>query len=137
MIFKLEERDENNNITRNANRSDILTLLKLLSADAKLVVLLRVQLLTKVEVRNFPLLLFPRWLSLVHLQLAISLRRVKRSIVSKYQCFCLYDIQYWSVLSQELRFPSQKSFLEEIQVGVATSLFSIFIHENTKTNTVL
>ena len=137
MIFKLEERDENNNITRNANRSDILTLLKLLSADAKLVVLLRVQLLTKVEVRNFPLLLFPRWLSLVHLQLAISLRRVKRSIVSKDQCFCLDDIQHWSVLSQELRFPSQKSFLEEILVGVATSLFSIFIHENTKTNTVL
>ena len=52
------EQTEEKNIARNANISDILTLLSLLSADAKLAVLLRVSL-NKAEVRNFPLLHFP------------------------------------------------------------------------------
>ena len=52
------EQTEENNIARNANISDILTLLSLLSADAKLAVLLRVSL-NKAEARNFPLLHFP------------------------------------------------------------------------------
>ena len=55
--------------------------------------------LTKVQVRNFPLLHFPRWLCLVHGKLAMSLWRVKRSVICKCQCFCLFDIQQWSVLS--------------------------------------
>ena len=90
-----------------------------MSADGKLVVLLRVPLLTKVEVRNFPELLFSRWLCLAHLQFAISLRRVKRSVIWKYQSFCLFDTQLWSVLSQELFFLSQKSPFEGIQVSVS------------------
>ena len=51
---------QNNNITRNLSRSDILTLVTLLSADAKSAVLLMVPSLTKVKVRNFPLLHFPK-----------------------------------------------------------------------------
>ena len=73
-IFECEQREENNNITRNSSRSDISALLTLLSAT----VLLRVPSLTKFEVCNFPLLHFPKWLSLVHGQLAMSLRRIKR-----------------------------------------------------------
>ena len=73
-IFECEQREENNNITRNSSRSDISALLTLLSAT----VLLRVPSLTKVELCNFPLLHFPKWLSLVHGQLAMSLRRIKR-----------------------------------------------------------
>ena len=44
---------KNSNITRNSRRSDILMLLTLLSADAKSTLLLRVPLLTKVQVHNF------------------------------------------------------------------------------------
>ena len=99
MIFGWEQGEENSNITRNSSRSDILTLLTMLSADVKSVVLLRVPSLTKVQVRNFPLLHFPKWLCLVHGQLAISLRCVKRLVICKCQCFYLFDIQQWSVLS--------------------------------------
>ena len=80
MIFGWEQREENNNIRINSSRSDILTLLTLLSADAKsavLCVLLRVPSLTKVEVHNFPLLHFPRWFCLIHGQLRMFLRRMK------------------------------------------------------------
>ena len=38
MIFGWEQREENNNVTRNASRSDICTLLTLLSGDATSVV---------------------------------------------------------------------------------------------------
>ena len=95
MIFGCEQMEENNNITRNASRSDILTLLVLLSANAKSAVLLRVTSLTKVEVQNFLLLNFPAWFCLVHGQLAMSLRRAKMSVICKCQCFCLFDIQQW------------------------------------------
>ena len=64
--FRVRTKGKNNNITRNSSRFDILTLLTLLSADAKSAVLLRVSTLTKVQVHNFPLLHFPRWLCLVH-----------------------------------------------------------------------
>ena len=60
MIFGWKLRNENNNIKRISSRSDILTLLTLLSADAKSAVLLRVPSLTKVELRNSPLLFFPK-----------------------------------------------------------------------------
>ena len=77
-------------------QSDILKLLPLLSADAKSAVVLMVPPpLTKVEVRNFPLLHFPRSLYLI----AMSLQRVKESVIYKSQCFCLFDNQKWSVLS--------------------------------------
>ena len=66
MIYGWEQSEVNKNITRNGNRSDILTLLTLLNADAKLAVLLRVLSLTRVEVLYFPLLHFPRWFSLIH-----------------------------------------------------------------------
>ena len=78
------------------------------SADAKSAVLLKVPSITKVEVGNFPLLHFPRWLCLVHGQLDMSLRRVKRSVKCKYQCFCLFDIQKRSVLSSVLLSSPQK-----------------------------
>ena len=58
-------------------RSDISTLLKLLSVDAKSAVLLKVSLLSKVEVRIFALIHFSKWLCLIHGQLAMSLRREK------------------------------------------------------------
>ena len=54
--------------------------------------------LTKVEVRNFSVLHFPKWLCSVHGQVGISLRRVKRSVIFKCQCFCLLNIRQWSVL---------------------------------------
>ena len=97
MISRWEQREENNNVTRNASRSDYLTLLTLLKADAKLAVVLKVPSLTKVEVRNFSLLNFPRWLCLINEHLVMSLRRVKRSIICKCQWFCLFNIQKWSV----------------------------------------
>ena len=77
----------------------MLTLLTLLSVNAKSTVLLKVLSLTKVQVHNFPLLYFPKWLYLVYRQLAMSPRHVKRSVIYKGQCFCLFDIQQWSVLS--------------------------------------
>ena len=100
--LRVRTREENKNITINSNRSDILTLLTLLSVDAKsavLCVLLRVPSLTKVEVCNFPLLHFPRRLYLTQGQLGMSLRRVKRLVIFKCQCLCLFDIQQRSVLS--------------------------------------
>ena len=97
--FWVRTKWQNNNITRNLSRSDILTLLTLLSADAKSAVLLMVPSLIKVQVRNFPLLHFSKWLCLVHGRLAMSLRRVKRPVICKFQCFCLFDIHQWSVLS--------------------------------------
>ena len=97
--FQVRTKGKNNNFKRNSSRSDILTLLTLLSVDAKSTVILRVSSLTKVPVRNFRLLHFPKWLCLIHGELAMTLRRVKKSVICKYQCFCLFDIQQWSVLS--------------------------------------
>ena len=57
--------------------------------SAVLCVLLMVPSLTKVEVRNFPFLYFPRWLCRIHGQLGTSLRGGKRSVIFKCQCFCL------------------------------------------------
>ena len=94
-----QQRDDNNNITRNSSRSDILTLLIQLSADAKSAGLLRVPSLTKVKVRNFPLLHFPKWLCLVHGQHAMSLRHVKRSVICKCKIFMSLRYSQWSVLS--------------------------------------
>ena len=84
---------------RYLNILNILNTLTLLSADAKSAILLRVPSLTKVEVPNFPLIHFSRWFSLVNGQRAMYLRRVKKSVLCKLQCFCLLDIQQWSVYS--------------------------------------
>ena len=97
--FQVGANRKNNNITRNSSRSNILILLTLLSAVTKLAVLLRVLPLTKVQLRNFPLLHFTKWLCLFLGQLAMPLRRVKKLIICKCQCFYLFDIQQWSVLS--------------------------------------
>ena len=97
--FQVGANRKNNNITRNSSRFNILILLTLLSAVTKLAVLLRVLPLTKVQLRNFPLLHFTKWLCLVLGQLAMPLRRVKKLIICKCQCFYLFDIQQWSVLS--------------------------------------
>ena len=124
----IRTKGKNNNIARHSSRSDILTLLKLLSADVKSAVALRVPSLTKVQVSNFPLLHFPKWLCLVHEQLTMYLQHVKRSVICKFQCFCLFDIQQWSVLSQVLLSPSQKSILEEIQLSVNCSVSILNFH---------
>ena len=97
--FEVRKKGENDNITKKSSRSDVLTLLTLVRTYEKWAVVLSVPSLTKVEVGNFPLLHCPRWLCLIHGQFDISLRRVKRSVIYKYQCFCLFDIQEWSVLS--------------------------------------
>ena len=81
--FRVRIREENNGIIRNSSRLDILTLLILLSADGKSPVLLSVPSLAKVEVRNFLLLHFPKWLCLVDGQLMMSLRHVRRSVICK------------------------------------------------------
>ena len=75
--FRVRTKGKNSNIKRSSSRSDILTLLTLPSANAKSAVFLRVPSLTKAQGRNFSLLHFPKWLSLVHRQLAMSLRGVK------------------------------------------------------------
>ena len=106
---------------------NIINILILLSADAKPAILLRVSSLTKVEVRNFPLLHFPIWFCLVNGQLAMSLRRVN-------QCSCLFDIQQWSVLSFILNTtfsiteipPIPHSLKRFSYVSTATSPFPFF-----------
>ena len=85
------------------NIFNIINILTLLSANAKSAVLLKVPSLTKVEVSNFPLPHFPRWFCLVHGQFPMSLRRVKRSIIHKLQCFCLFNIQQRSVFTKILK----------------------------------
>ena len=72
---------------------NITNILTLLSADPKSAILLRVPSLTKVGLHNFPLLHFPRWFCFFNGQLAMSLRRVKSSVICKLQCFFLFDIQ--------------------------------------------
>ena len=116
---------------RYLNIFNITNILTLPSADAKSAILLRVPSLTKVEVRNFRLLHFSRWFCLANGQLAMSLQRLKRSVICKIQCFCGFDIQQWSVLSQVLLSPSQKSALNPSlkrfsKMSVATSTFSFF-----------
>ena len=69
---------------RHLNIFNIIIILTLLSVDAKSPITLRVPSLTKVEVRNFPLLHFPRWFGLVNGQLAISLQCVKRLVICKF-----------------------------------------------------
>ena len=78
---------------------NIINILTLLSADAKSATLLRARTLTKVKVRNLPLLDFVRRVCLVNGQLVTSLGRVKRSVICEFQCFCLFNSQHWSVLS--------------------------------------
>ena len=85
------------------------------------------------EVRNF------RWFCFVNEQLAMCLRRVKRSVICKFHCFCPFDIQQWSVL---LLSPSQKSsplltpFLKGIQPSVNCYHSVLIFHQNAKTITV-
>ena len=137
MIFGWKQGEEINNITRNSSRSDILILLTLLSVDAKSVVL-RVPSLTKVKIRNFSLLHFPKWLCLVDGQLAVSLLRVKclpfvnanvsvvlifnnSQLYRKYYFLCYRNspLKRFSFVSILLRFYSQFSFtkiLKALQV---------------------
>ena len=113
----------------------------MLSDDAKSAVLLKVLSLTKVEVLNFSLLQFPAWLCLVHGQLAMSLRRAKMSIICKFQCFCLFYIQKWSVLSKHYFLHHIKSPpslpLKEIQLNVNCYVSILNFHQNAKSFTVL
>ena len=104
IIFEWEQREKNNNITRNSSTSDVLTLLTLLSADEKSAVLLTVPSLTNVEVCIIPLVHFPKWLSLVYGQLATFPGHVKRSYVNA-------NVSVSSIFSNG--FP-----LEEIQLNV-------------------
>ena len=87
--------------------------------------------LTKVEVRHFPLLHFPR-------ELAMSLRRVNRSVICKCQYFCHFDIQH-SQLYRKYYFLCHRNSPSKrfSEVSIATSSFSIFIYQNTKSSTGL
>ena len=94
--------------------------------------------LTKVEVFNFPLLHFPTWLCLVHGQLVMSLGRVKRFIyvnanvsVSSVLINGQFYLNYYFL---HHRNSSSKRFS---QMSIATSLFLMFIHQNTKSTTGL
>ena len=53
---------------------------------------------TKVQVHNFPLLHFPKWLCLVHAKLAISLRCVKSLVICKCKCLFL-SLRYSTMVS--------------------------------------
>ena len=136
MIFGWEQRG----IIRDASRSDlnifnIIYILTLPSADAKSAIFLTVSSLTKVEVRRC--YIFPDgfvW----SMELAMSLEHVKSSVICKFQCFCLFDIQQWFVLSKVLLSPSQKSPpLKEIQLSVRCNISVLIFHQNAKTITVL
>ena len=61
----------------------------------------------------------------------MCLRRVKRSVICKFQCFCPFDIQQWSVLllspSQKSSSPSSPHSLKGFsQVSIATTPFAFF-----------
>ena len=84
-----------------------LILLTLPSAYAKWAVFLRVPSLTKVQVPNILLLLSPRSLFLIHGEIYIYLRHVKRSIICKCQYFRLLDIQEWPISLKYLFFCTQ------------------------------
>ena len=89
---------------------------------------------------------FLRLFRLVNGQLAISLRRVKRSVICKFQCFCLFDIEQWSVSSYVLLPPSQNPppphshlhppFLKEFTLSVNCYVSVLIFHQNAKTITV-
>ena len=117
---------KNNDITRNWSRSDILTLLTLLSADAKSPVLLRVPSLTKVWSAQFPVAAICKWLCLVHQQLAMRLWHVKSFILST--SFSVTEIPPWRVSAkcQLLRLYSQYSLtkiLKALQVLIFTTFW--------------
>ena len=102
-------------MTRKSGRLDILTLSILLSADAKSAELLSVLSLTKVELRIFPnVSKFPDG-SWTTCYVSATYEKVD---LCKCQCFCLFDVQQWSVLSKVLLTPSQKFPLEETQLSV-------------------
>ena len=80
-------------------RSDILSLLALLSADVKSAVLLMVPSLTKVEVFNFLLLHFPTWILFGSWTTCYVSGTCEKVHICKCQCFSLFNIDQWSVLS--------------------------------------
>ena len=112
--------------TRNWSRSGILTLLTLLSADAKSPVLLRVSSLTKVWSTQFSVATICKWLCLVHQQLAMRLWHVKSFILST--SFSVTEIPPWRVSAkcQLLCLYSQFSLtkiLKAIQVLIFTAFW--------------
>ena len=133
--FMWEQKEENNNIIRNASISDILTLLILLSADAKLPVVLRVPSLITVGVRNFSLLHFRRWLCLIHGQFIMSLQCLCN--VMSLQCYVSANVSVSSIFKIG-QFYFKYHFLSHRNspskrfsyASTATSLFLIFINQN-------
>ena len=113
MIFGWDQRKENSNITKNSRRSDILTLLTLLGADEGS----KVQPKYKYTISRY--YIFPNG-SVWFTQNLLYLWDVWKvwSYVNANVCFCLFDIQQWSVLSYRLLSPSQKFIPEEIQLSV-------------------
>ena len=110
----------------------------MLHADAKSSVLLRVPPLTKVAVRNFPLLHFSRWICLIHGQLVMPLQRVKRSVICKCQCFCLLIFKNGQFYLKHHFIRHRNSPLEEIPLrSIAASLFTFFFHQNTRSATFI
>ena len=104
----------------------------MLSADAKSAVLLRVLSLTKIEVHNFPWLHFPRWLSLVHGQLAMSLRRVIRSIICKCMMLMFLPPRYSTMVSFFLSTTFSVTEIPPRGDSAKCQLLQIFIYQNSK-----
>ena len=135
MIFGWEQREENNNMKRNSSRSDISTLLALLSADAKSAVLLRIRWLTKVEARDFPWLHFPRWLCLVHGQLVSATWKGRSYVNARVSVSSMFNNSQFYFKYYFLRHKNSPRSIE--LVSIVQYLFSILIHQNTKSTTDL
>ena len=118
MIYRWEQREENKNITRNESRSDILTLLTLLSVVQNWLHFWGIRHYPKLKCAISRCFICQRWLCLIYGQLAMSLRRVKRSVICKYQCFCFFDTQKWSIYLK-YHFLCQRNFpINEIHLNV-------------------
>ena len=121
-IFGWKQKEENNNISRKLSRLYILALVTLLSADANSAILFS---LTKVEVRTFLLLHFPRWLCLAHGQLGMFLPRVKTLVVCD---FCLSIFKNGQPYLISTIFFVTKFSLKEIQLSVNCYVSTLNFH---------
>ena len=105
MNFGQERRQENNSISRNASRSDVLTLLTLLNADAKSGVLISTSSLTKGEVCSLSLPHFPRWICLISLRYSTMVGFVLSTTFSVTEVPLLEEIQLGLIAtSQDVSF---------------------------------
>ena len=138
--FRVRTKGQKKQHYKKLYQSDISTLLTLLNADAKSAVLLRVLSLTKDEIGNIPLLNFPKcfqipkWfmdnlLCLCNMWKGRSYTNENVSVSSIFNNGQFY-LKYYLPCHRNL--PSKR-----LSKAIATSLFSIFIHQNIKSTTSL